>query len=159
MLYQLDNSIDKFIDRAKQYSNKGIECPIDRKFNVGAVGKVIENNIIEYTHRDNKSDMPKLELKTKNINSNNTISLAKYTDYNNAFNRTFNKVKDNLALIFYYIKNDKIYFDKMSLFTKLNKSLFATYLSPVIRGEQINYTIGVANLEKVYNECRVYEYE
>jgi hypothetical protein len=152
------DSIVKFINRAKRYSNKGIKCPISSKWNYGAVGNDVEKILIKDVHRDNKSDMPKLELKTKNINSNNTMSLAKYTNSDNIFNKTFNKFKNNLALIFYYIKSNKIYFDKMILFKKMDKGLYATYLNPIIRPREVNHTISINDLKKIYNKHTIYEY-
>ena len=149
MAYQKDlKELLKFINRAKKL--EPFSCPNNTN-NTGAIGIMIEKKLILNVHKENKSDMPMLELKTKNIKSKGTLSLAKYTNPSNTFIRTFNKVKYNLMLIYYNKIKHKIYPIKIELYSKLNKSLFAIYCKEDRRKDYINCTISTNKLKTVYN--------
>ena len=145
-----------FINRAKKL--EPFICPIKTK-NPGAIGIEIENKLILKGHRKNISDIPMLELKTKNIKSNKTLSLAKYGNPNNTFINTFNKVKDNLMLIYWKKLKNKIHPIKIEVYSKLNKSLFAIYCSEVRRKAIINCTVQASKLKLMYNKQIIYEYK
>ena len=145
-----------FINRAKKL--EPFSCPIKTN-NTGAIGIKIENKLIPKGHRKNISDIPMLELKTKNIKSNKTLSLAKYSNPNNTFINTFNKIKDNLMLIYWKKLKNKIHPIKIEVYSKLNKSLFAIYCSEVRRKAKINYIVQASKLKLMYDKHIIYEYE
>ena len=145
-----------FINRAKKL--EPFSCPTKTN-NTGAIGIEIENKLIPNAHRKNISDIPMLELKTKNIKSNGTLSLAKYNNPNSTFNNTFNKVKDNLMLIYWKKLKNKIHPIKIELYSKLDKSLFAIYCSEVRRKAIINCTVQASKLKVIYNKHKIYYYE
>ena len=145
-----------FINRAKKL--EPFSCPTKTN-NTGAIGIEIENKLIPNAHRKNISDIPMLELKTKNIKSNGTLSLAKYNNPKSTFNNTFNKVKDNLMLIYWKKLKNKIHPIKIELYSKLDKSLFAIYCSEVRRKAIINCTVQASKLKIIYNKHKIYYYE
>ena len=153
----LKKQLNFYYNRAKKL--EPFSCPIKTK-NPGAIGIEIQNKIMPNAHNKNKADIPNLvELKSKNIKSNGTLSLAKYNNPKSTFNNTFNKVKDNLMLIYWKKLKNKIHPIKIELYSKLDKSLFAIYCSEVRRKAIINCTVQASKLKVIYNKHKIYYYE
>ena len=150
-------SIKQFINRTKELSKTSIACSVN-KHNPGAIGDFIENLLIKDNHRYNTSDMHELELKTKSEDtSNNTLNLTKYSCFaEDKLLRTYNKIKDNLALIHYDSFKDKIKLTRMCIFTKLDRRLFALYLQTDRRPDVIKHNMSFNNLKKCYDSYELY---
>ena len=144
----------KFIDRVEQLSKKGIAYPIGIKHH-GKVGKHLEDILVENPHTKNESDMVNLELKTKHIEKQNIIGLANYTNAEDCFNKTINKIKKGLALVTYDIKKNKIYLKTLILFSKFSLKDFSLYMNPYY-GTKIDHKINIKDLYKVYKKTITY---
>lgn len=144
----------KFIDRVEQLSKKGIAYPIGIKHH-GKVGKHLEDILVENPHTKNESDMINLELKTKHIEKQNIIGLANYTNAEDCFNKTINKIKKGLALVTYDIKKNKIYLKTLILFSKFSLKDFSLYMNPYY-GTKIDHKINIKDLYKVYKKTITY---
>ena len=132
-------------------------CPTN-KDHAGAIGMIIEKKLISNVHGRNESDVHKLELKTKNIDSKSLISLAKYTNPVDTFNRTYKKVKDNLLLIYWKQVKDKIHLVRSELYSNLDKGDFATYTNFIRRKGEIDCRVSANNLIKLYKTKNTYEH-
>jgi len=118
-----------FINRVKNISKKGIDYPIGIKHH-GKVGKHLEDILVKNPHTKNESDMNNLELKTKHIDKQNVIGLANYSNAEDCFNKTINKIKKGLALVTYNTNNKKIYLKTLTMFSKFSKKNFNLYMNP-----------------------------
>ena len=144
----------KFIDRVKQLSKKGIDYPIGIK-HYGKVGNYLHDILIENPHNKNESDMKNLELKTKYIKKQNSIGLANYSDPDDCFNKTVNKIKKGLALIDYDIIKNKIYLKSLTIFSNFSLKDYGLYMNPY-HGKKIDHKINIKNLFKVYKKSIIY---
>lgn len=144
----------KFIDRVEQLSKKGIDYPIGIKHH-GKVGKHLEDILVENPHTKNESDMVNLELKTKHIEKQNVIGLANYTNAEDCFNKTINKIKKGLALVTYDVKKNKIYLKSLTMFSKFSLKDFSLYMNPYY-GTKVDHKINIKDLCKVYKKTTIY---
>ena len=144
----------KFIDRVEQLSKKGITYPIGIK-HYGKVGKHLEDILVENPHTKNESDMVNLELKTKHIEKQNVIGLANYTNAEDCFNKTINKIKKGLALVTYDVKKNKIYLKSLTMFSKFSMKDFSLYMNPYY-GTKVDHKINIKDLYKVYKKTTTY---
>ena len=99
--------------------------------------------------------MINLELKTKHIEKQNIIGLANYTNAEDCFNKTINKIKKGLALVTYDIKKNKIYLKTLILFSKFSLKDFSLYMNPYY-GTKIDHKINIKDLYKVYKKSITY---
>ena len=151
--------IKQFINRTIKLSKKSIRHSVN-EYDCGSSGKLIESLLVpkKYRHTKNVSDMPKLELKTKNEDtSSNNLNLTKYTDFKNAFKRTYNKIKDNLALVYYFKNDNNIHLTRMFIFKKLDFSLYARYLQINTRKNELKHNMTFINLKKCYDSYELIE--
>ena len=150
-------SVKQFINRTIELSKKSITCSVN-EYNPGAIGDLIESLLIKDNHKKNTSDMHKLELKTKSEDtSNNTLNLTHYSCFaKDKFLRTYNKIKDNLALIHYDSFKDNIKLTRMCIFTKLDRRLFALYLQTHRRHNEVKHNMSFNNLKKCYDSYKLY---
>jgi len=137
-------------------SNPIINCPknIDNR-DSGAIGKYLETILIDNSHNDNKEDIKGLELKTKNISSSETLSLANYTNAINSFDRTFNKIKRRLGLILYKIKNNKIIIISFKIYETCKKDIFDRVIITSHRKSQMKFLVQMTKLDFMYKTVRV----
>jgi len=113
-MYQSKQSL---VDRI--VNNLTIDYSIKNKKNSGEIGNFLEKFFIDNIHKKNSSDIPNLELKTKNIQaSSKYISLATYTNPKNALERTYEKIKNHIGYIEYEYLNRKIYIRRFTIFKK-----------------------------------------
>ena len=96
----MPSEILSFVKRV--YTNKEIQFELDEynRKDDGAIGKKIEEVHLEpgTVHGKCESDMPGLELKSKNINSkSNDINIAFISDPTDMVDRVFNKIKDRIG--------------------------------------------------------------
>ena len=144
----------QIIDRARKL--KPFTCPTNKN-HAGAIGMMIEKKLISNVHGRNESDVHKLELKTKNIDSNALISLAKYTNPVDTFNRTYKKVEHNLLLIYWKQIKDKIHLLRSELYSNLDKGDFATYTNFIRRKGEVDCRVSANNLVRLYETKNIYE--
>tara|TARA_Y100000389_G_scaffold39672_1_gene34132 strand:- start:44 stop:508 length:465 start_codon:yes stop_codon:yes gene_type:complete len=145
---------NKFIDRVEQLSKKGINYPIGIKHH-GKIGRHLENILVENPHTKNESDMINLELKTKYIKKQNVIGLANYSNAEDCFNRTINKIKKGLALVTYDVIKNKIYLKSLTMFSKFSMKDFSLYMNPYY-GTKVDHKINIKDLYKVYKKTTTY---
>jgi len=136
-------------------SNPVIDYPNQNKKDSGDVGKFLENFFINNPHKNNSEDINGLEFKTKNIKAKSKdISLAKYTNPINAFNRTFNKIENGLGLYEYDIKKKKIILKRYTIFQKCNKDIFKRLVKPIIGSKDFSYSVNSETLSFMYDSIK-----
>jgi hypothetical protein len=102
--------------------------------------------------------MNNLELKTKHIDKQNIIGLANYSNAEDCFNKTIDKIKKGLALVTYNTNNKKIYLKTLTLFSKFSLKDFSLYMNPYY-GTKIDHKINIKDLYKVFKKSKTYNLE
>ena len=102
--------------------------------------------------------MNNLELKTKHIDKQNIIGLANYSNADDCFIKTIDKIKKGLALVTYNTNNKKIYLKTLTLFSKFSLKDFSLYMNPYY-GTKIDHKINIKDLYKVFKKSKTYNLE
>jgi len=134
--------------------NKIINYPkhLHNKKDSGAVGKFVEDYFIDSPHGNNTEDIKGLELKTKDIESGNDISIAGYNNPVEMFERTYNKIKKRIGYIQYKIRKDKIHIVSFKIYEKCTLINFKIFVRSIKNKSKIKYRIYAKDLPNMYEK-------